>query len=243
MAIATVNPATNTTLKTFTALTPDEVDAAIGRAEFAFGSYRTTGFQERAAWMTRAAEILEAEKVHLGRLMATEMGKTARSAAEEAAKCAWACRYYAENARAVLADETVATSAGSSYITYQPLGIILAVMPWNFPFWQVFRFIAPSLMAGNVGLLKHASNVPPVRPQDRGDRPARRVPRRRLPVSLDRRFRRGAGPRRPAREGGDAHRQRAGRDERRGDRGARDQADRPGTRRERPVHRHAVGGC
>jgi succinate-semialdehyde dehydrogenase/glutarate-semialdehyde dehydrogenase len=110
--------------------------------------------------MMRAAEILESEKNALGRLMTTEMGKTLRSASEEAAKCAWACRYYAEHAEAFLADEVVPTNAGKSFISYQPLGIILAVMPWNFPFWQVFRFLAPSLMAGNVGLLKHASNVP-----------------------------------------------------------------------------------
>jgi succinate-semialdehyde dehydrogenase/glutarate-semialdehyde dehydrogenase len=160
MPIASVNPTTNTTLKSFQPHTVGDVAARIDRAAAAFLAYRTTSFAERAAWMTRAAEILEAEKAELGRLMTAEMGKTLRSASEEAAKCAWACRYYAENAQAFLADEPVATSAGRSYISYQPLGIVLAVMPWNFPFWQVFRFIAPSLMAGNVGLLKHASNVP-----------------------------------------------------------------------------------
>jgi succinate-semialdehyde dehydrogenase/glutarate-semialdehyde dehydrogenase len=110
--------------------------------------------------MNRAADILESEKDSLGRLMTMEMGKTLRSATEEVAKCAWGCRYYAENAETFLADEVVETGAGRSYIHYQPMGVILAVMPWNFPFWQVFRFIAPNLMAGNVGLLKHASNVP-----------------------------------------------------------------------------------
>lgn len=160
MPIATVDPSTNITLAIFQPHSPAEVDARIDRAAAAFAGYRKSSFAQRAGWMLRAAQILEQEKNELGRLMAAEMGKTLRAAAEEAAKCAWACRYYAEHAEGFLADEIVASSAGRSFIAYQPLGIILAVMPWNFPFWQVFRWIAPSLMAGNVGLLKHASNVP-----------------------------------------------------------------------------------
>ena len=117
-------------------------------------------FADRAKMMMRAAEILESEKDTLGHLMTLEMGKTLRSAVDEAVKCAWVCRYYAENAEKFLADEIVETPASRSFIRYQPMGVVLVIMPWNYPFWQVFRFIAPGLMAGNVGVLKHASNVP-----------------------------------------------------------------------------------
>src|SRR3989454_7030744 len=160
MAIASVNPANGKVLKTFEALSDSQVDAKIGRAAGVFPSFQRLPFTQRGRWMMNAAEILESEKEELGRLMTMEMGKPLRSAIEEAVKCAWACRYYAENAERFLADEVVETAATKSYIHYQPLGPILAVMPWNFPFWQVFRFVAPALMAGNVGLLKHASNVP-----------------------------------------------------------------------------------
>ena len=160
MAIASVNPANGKVLKTFEALSDSWVDAKIGRAASTFPSFQRLPFTQRGRWMMKAAEILENEKEELGRLMTMEMGKPLRSAIEEAVKCAWACRYYAENAERFLADEAVETAATKSYIHYQPLGPILAVMPWNFPFWQVFRFVAPALMAGNVGLLKHASNVP-----------------------------------------------------------------------------------
>ena len=160
MAIATINPATGAVLKTFQPLSDSEVEARLALAAATFPKFQSLSFAERAAMMSKAAGILESEKEDLGRLMTTEMGKTFRSAVEEAVKCAWACRYYAENAERFLADEVVETNARHSFIRYQPLGVILAVMPWNFPFWQVFRFIAPSLMAGNVGLLKHASNVP-----------------------------------------------------------------------------------
>jgi len=160
MAIATINPATGEVLKQFPALTDAEVDGRIAKAARAFQSFRKTSFADRAKWMLKAGEILEAEKTELGRLMTLEMGKTFSSAVAEAAKCATACQYYAENAAKFVADEVIETSATKSYIHYQPVGIVLAVMPWNFPFWQVFRFIAPGLMAGNVGLLKHASNVP-----------------------------------------------------------------------------------
>jgi succinate-semialdehyde dehydrogenase/glutarate-semialdehyde dehydrogenase len=160
MAIATINPTTGAVLKTFQPLSDSEIETKLALAAATFPEFRRLTFAARAAMMSKAADILEGEKEDLGRLMTTEMGKTFRSAVDEAVKCAWACRYYAENAETFLADEIVETNAKRSYIRYQPLGVILAVMPWNFPFWQVFRFIAPSLMAGNVGLLKHASNVP-----------------------------------------------------------------------------------
>ncbi|HZR32664.1 MAG TPA: NAD-dependent succinate-semialdehyde dehydrogenase [Terriglobales bacterium] len=160
MAIASINPATGEVLKTFEPLSDSQLDAKIALAAETFRNYRKVPFAQRSRWMIKAAEIIEAEKEALGRLMTWEMGKTLRSAIDEAAKCAWVCRYYAENAERFLADEIVETTASRSYVRYQPLGPVLAVMPWNFPFWQVFRFAAPSLMVGNVGLLKHASNVP-----------------------------------------------------------------------------------
>jgi succinate-semialdehyde dehydrogenase / glutarate-semialdehyde dehydrogenase len=160
MAIASINPATGELLKKFDALSNAEIEEKVRRAAETFPKFRRLKFAQRASMMTKAAEILESEKNEFGRLMTSEMGKTLRSAVDEAVKCAWACRYYAENAERFLADEVIETSAKKSYVKYQPLGIILVVMPWNFPFWQVFRFIAPGLMGGNVGLLKHASNVP-----------------------------------------------------------------------------------
>jgi succinate-semialdehyde dehydrogenase / glutarate-semialdehyde dehydrogenase len=160
MAIVSVNPANGKVLRTFESLSDSDVDQRIGGAASVFPSFRRLSFAERAKWMVKTAEILEKEKESLGRLMTMEMGKPLRAAIEEAVKCAWGCRYYAENAERFLADEVIETTATRSYIRYQPLGPILAVMPWNFPFWQVMRFAAPALMAGNVGLLKHASNVP-----------------------------------------------------------------------------------
>lgn len=160
MAIASVNPATGEVLKTFEPLTAAQIEAKLSLAAKTFETFRKTSFADRARMMNKAADILENEKESLGKLMTLEMGKTLRSAIDEAVKCAWGCRYYAENAERFLDDEVIATTASRSYIHYQPLGPILVVMPWNYPFWQVFRFIAPGLMAGNVGVLKHASNVP-----------------------------------------------------------------------------------
>ncbi len=160
MAIASVNPATGEVLKTYQELNSQELAGKLDLAAAAFAEHRTTSFGYRAERMLRAAEIFEAEKEIFGRLMSLEMGKPIQSAIDEAVKSASACRYYAEHAERFLADEVVETSASRSYVCYQPLGAVLAIMPWNYPFWQVVRFVAPALMAGNVGLLKHASNVP-----------------------------------------------------------------------------------
>ena len=160
MPMYSINPATGETLREFAIHSQDQVGQIVARAAGAFQEYRKTPLEQRMKWMNRAAEILEAEAEEFGRLMALEMGKTRRSAVEEARKSARGCRYYAENAQRFLVEMAVQTDAASSSVRFQPLGPVLAIMPWNFPFWQVFRFAAPALMAGNVGLLKHAGNVP-----------------------------------------------------------------------------------
>lgn len=160
MSIASVNPATGETIRTFEPATENQIDERLTIAVKGFGQHRRLPMAERAAMMQRAADILEAEKQRLGRLMTLEMGKPIGGAIAEAEKCASVCRYYAEHAESFLADEDVPVTNGSAFVAFQPLGVVLAVMPWNFPFWQVFRFAAPALMAGNVGILKHSSNVP-----------------------------------------------------------------------------------
>jgi succinate-semialdehyde dehydrogenase/glutarate-semialdehyde dehydrogenase len=160
MGIATINPATGETIKTFIPLTDAEIEAKLVAAERAYKQYRHLPFEQKAQWMNAAADILEQRKSEFAAMMTLEMGKTFKSAVAEVEKCALVCRFYAEKAPEFLANVPVATDAAQSFVAYHPLGIILAVMPWNFPFWQVFRFLAPALMAGNVGILKHASNVP-----------------------------------------------------------------------------------
>jgi succinate-semialdehyde dehydrogenase / glutarate-semialdehyde dehydrogenase len=155
-----INPATGRVLETYATHSDAEVRARLEVAESAFGDYRRTGLERRAGWLRGAAAILEAEADRWARLMTLEMGKPIAAAVAEAEKCARACRYYADNGAAFLADEPVSAAAARSWVAHQPLGPVLAVMPWNFPFWQLFRFAAPALMAGNVALLKHASNVP-----------------------------------------------------------------------------------
>src|SRR5687767_12640197 len=158
--IATVNPATGETLQAFSSTSEREVDERLTAATRAFMEHRRTSFAERSRLMLRAADVLESEKEKFGRLMTLEMGKPIGAAIAEAEKCALACRYYAKHAEFFLADEPADVQGGKAWVSFQPLGVVLAVMPWNFPFWQVFRFAAPALMAGNVGVLKHASNVP-----------------------------------------------------------------------------------
>ena len=163
MAIATINPATGQTVKTYDEMSEADVERCLAAAATAYESYRLTSLAERAGWMRSAAGILDAEQDQIAAMMTTEMGKTLAAARQEVAKCATACRYYAEHAAGFLADEpadAAAVGAKNAYVSYQPLGPVLAIMPWNFPLWQAMRFAIPALMAGNVGLLKHASNVP-----------------------------------------------------------------------------------
>src|SRR5204863_974101 len=163
MAIATMNPATGEVVKTFEAMSDAQVEERLARAVTGFAALRGTTFAQRAEWMRAAADLLTAERDGIAATMTTEMGKTLTAAAAEVDKCATGCRFYADNAERFLADEpgdAGAVKASRAFVRYQPIGPVLAVMPWNFPLWQVIRFAAPALMAGNVGLLKHASNVP-----------------------------------------------------------------------------------
>src|SRR5947209_784543 len=160
MAIETVNPATGERLRSFPALSNSEIEEKLALAHRTARAWRSTPIAERTSVVRRAGDLLDERKDEYGRLMTLEMGKPLKAAVEEAAKCATACRFYADNAAQFLADERVEAKGEESFVAFQPLGVVLAVMPWNFPFWQVIRFAAPAIAAGNVGLLKHASNVP-----------------------------------------------------------------------------------
>jgi succinate-semialdehyde dehydrogenase/glutarate-semialdehyde dehydrogenase len=160
MAIASINPATGEKLKDFSVFDAAEIEKRLQKAEHAFEQHRRQPFVRRTELMMAVASLLEREKEEFARLITLEMGKLLGAARDEVEKCARACRFYAENAERFLEDEPAQTDAARSYVRYEPMGPVLAIMPWNFPFWQVFRFAAPALMAGNVGLLKHAANVP-----------------------------------------------------------------------------------
>ncbi len=160
MTMTAINPASGQEIKTYPTLTPEEVNRAIQEVDQAFQDWRHTSFAQRRRLMKEAGQILRDNVEQYAELMALEMGKPIKEGRAEANKCAWVCDYYAENAEDFLKTEVVETDASKSFVSFQPLGVVLAVMPWNFPFWQVFRFAAPALMAGNVGILKHASNVP-----------------------------------------------------------------------------------
>lgn len=163
MSIATINPATGELVKSFDPMPPEQLDAALDRSVAGFHALRDTTLAERGGWLTAAADLLDSERDEVARMVTTEMGKTLAAARAEVTKCATACRFYADRAAEFLADspaDASAVGASRAFVRYQPLGPVLAVMPWNFPLWQVLRFAAPALMAGNTGLLKHASNVP-----------------------------------------------------------------------------------
>src|ERR1700730_15626766 len=160
MKISSVNPANGETLKTYNEMTPSEAASAVEQAHETWTSWRKTSFAERGRLMTRAGVILRERKHELAKLMALEMGKPVKQGIAEAEKCAWVCDYYAANAEAHLAPDFIKTEGSQSYVAFEPLGVVLAVMPWNFPLWQGFRFAAPALVAGHAGLLKHASSVP-----------------------------------------------------------------------------------
>ncbi len=160
MAIASINPATGEKLKEFAPFDNSEIETRLSRADKAFRKYRRTAFTERSDFLEAVAELLFQEKKKFAQIITLEMGKLFRDSLAEIEKCARGCRFYAENGERFLEDEAAQTDAAESYVQYQPLGPVLAIMPWNFPFWQVFRFAGPTLIAGNVGLLKHASNVP-----------------------------------------------------------------------------------
>ncbi len=160
MGITSINPSTGETIATYSPLTSEEIEKAIDLGQRTFEQYQKTESRQRSEWMHRAADVLDAQKAALGRLMSLEMGKTLKSAIAEVEKCAWVCRYYADESAGFLQDEPAKTDASESYVRFLPLGVLLAVMPWNFPLWQVFRAAAPALMSGNTMLLKHASNVP-----------------------------------------------------------------------------------
>src|SRR2546421_11421935 len=160
MAIASINPATGELSKRFDSHTDGEIESALDRAVSAFKKHRHSSFAERAAKLRHVAEMLEKDREHFARIITSEMGKLLRGSVDEIERCARGCRFYAEHGEKFLSEQLISSDARRSYVRYDPLGVVLAIMPWNFPFWQVFRFAAPALMAGNVGLLKHASNVP-----------------------------------------------------------------------------------
>ena len=159
MSLKSINPANGQEIAAYEEMSTDEVNGIITAVNDAFNSWRKTSFSHRGELLKNAAAILQSNKEKFGRLMSLEMGKPYSQSLAEVVKCAKGCEYYADNTEEILADRIIETDASKSYVSHQPIGIVLAVMPWNFPFWQVFRFAAPALMAGNVGVLKHASNV------------------------------------------------------------------------------------
>ncbi len=206
MAFATLNPTTGIIERTFEPHDDEAVEKALAAAHEAFPDFSTTSFKERGRLMVGAAELLEGELPAIASVLTTEMGKTFAAAKAEVSKCAKALRWFAENAESMLADEVVQTSASDSRALFRPLGPVLAVMPWNFPMWQVIRFAAPALMLGNTGLLKHSANVPQTAQLLEDVFTPRRLSGRGLPEPSHRVRPRGQGDRRRPREGRDPHR-------------------------------------
>jgi len=239
MAIATINPATGQVLKTFEALSDAQIEVKLQKAADTFLSYRKVPFAERARMMMKAAAILDGEKETFARVMTTEMGKTLRSAVDEAAKCAWVCRYYAENAEKFLADEIVETTASRSYIRYQPLGAVLAVMPWNFPFWQVLRFAAPAFDGRERRASEARVDRSAKRAGDRGHLSEGRLSRRSFPNAAGGFAKSGQNPGRSAGHGGHADGKRRGGNRSGNRRGEKNQESGAGTGRKRSLHRDA----
>ena len=157
--IKSINPATEEEIKSYEEMTLGQIESIINKTNEAFLEWKETDFSFRKSLMKKAAEVLRSNKKKYADLMTIEMGKPIKQSFAEVEKCAWVCDYFADNAEEFLNDELIKTDASKSFVTFQPLGVVLAVMPWNFPFWQVFRFAAPNLMAGNAGILKHSSNV------------------------------------------------------------------------------------
>ena len=178
MSLQSVNPATGEVLETFPATSSRELEGIVAQSHSAFLEWRTVAFKGRAERMREAAKVLRRRRAELARTMTLEMGKPIAQGEAEVDKCAWVCDYYADAAESMLAVQPRETDAKKSYVRFDPLGVVLAIMPWNFPFWQVFRFAAPALMAGNAGLLKHASNVPRCALADRGGVPRSGIPSR-----------------------------------------------------------------
>ena len=157
--IKSMNPVTGEEIKSYDEMSLEKIESIINKTQSAFLSWSETDFSDRKPLMEKASHILKERKDKYAKLMTEEMGKPIKQSYAEVEKCAWVCDYFADKAELFLADEIVDTEASNSFITFQPLGVVLAIMPWNFPFWQVFRFAAPNLMAGNAGILKHSSNV------------------------------------------------------------------------------------
>ncbi len=237
MALESINPATGELMEAYSEWSPARTREVIAEVHNAWLGWRETAFAERTTRMRQAAEILRRNRDEYARIMAQEMGKPIADGRAEAEKCAWVCDYYAENAERFLAPEPAQSDGSKAYVAFRPLGTVLAVMPWNFPFWQVFRFAAPALMAGNTGVLKHSSNVPRCALAIEEVFTARGFPGKRLPYADDRLAAGRCGDRKRSGPGGHSDRQRCRRPPGGGQGRADAEKDGAGARRQRSLHR------